>query len=400
MTTVTVCEPRVQSVMLPSGERTFTVLGSDLVPVGPVEEFLEYLRAVGRSPNTVKSYARALALFWTFLGDAGRCWDEVGVEDLAGFLSWLRTGVPPGVASIGGGAGRVSEATVAVRLQAVASFYRCHQLGGVATADRLYQQVFGGGRSYKPFLEHVARRKGSRRSVVAPRRARPASAPVLTPAQLRAIADGCAVRDEAVGGWRGSVRDRLLWLLLTETGLRLGEALSLQHRDWHTGCGETPFVEVVAREHPHGLRVKGGHYRRVYISDELDRLYGDYVWSLCEAGWDLAVADPDAGYVFVNLAREPYFAPLRAETVYALVRRLRRQLAGVVPERFTPHWCRHTHATALLLAGVPLHVVARRLGHADVQTTMNLYGHVTEDAELRAVADWRAWAGSWRTDAG
>jgi site-specific recombinase XerD len=399
MTTVTASEARVQPVALPGGGRTFTVLGSDLVLVGPAEEFLEYLRAIGRSPNTVKSYARALALFWTFLGVAGRRWDEVGVEDLAGFLSWLRTGVPPGVASIGGVPARVGEATVAVRLQAVVSFYRYHQLGGVATAERLYQQVFAGHRSYKPFLEHVARRKGSRRSVVAPRRARLAPVPVLTPAQLRAIADACAVYDEVAGGWRGSVRDRLLWLLLTETGLRLGEALSLQHRDWHTGCGETPFVEVVAREHPHGLRVKGGHYRRVYISDELDRLYGEYVWGLCEAGWDLAVADPDAGYVFVNLAREPYFAPLRAETVYALVRRLRRQLAGVVPETFTPHWCRHTHATALLLAGVPLHVVTRRLGHADVQTTMNLYGHVTEDAELRAVADWRAWAGGWRADA-
>jgi len=50
----------------------------------------------------------------------------------------------------------------------------------------------------------------------------------------------------------------------------------------------------------------------------------------------------------------------------------------------------------LLLAGVPLHVVSRRLGHADVQTTMDLYGWVTEDAELRAVAGWRSFAGGWR----
>ncbi|MGH3409161.1 MAG: hypothetical protein ACRDRJ_42680 [Streptosporangiaceae bacterium] len=33
------------------------------------------------------------------------------------------------------------------------------------------------------------------------------------------------------------MRDRLLWVLLAETGLRLGEALGLQHRDWHTGRG-------------------------------------------------------------------------------------------------------------------------------------------------------------------
>ena len=35
-------------------------------------------------------------------------------------------------------------------------------------------------------------------------------------------------------------------------------------------------------------------YRRVYVSDELDRLYGEYVWQLCEAGADLATDDFDA----------------------------------------------------------------------------------------------------------
>ena len=76
--------------------------------------------------------------------------------------------------------------------------------------------------------------------------------------------------------------------------------------------------------------------------------------------------------------------------------RLRRELAGQVPEGWTPHWFRHFHATALLLSGVPAHVVSRRLGHADVQTTLNTYAHVTEDAELRAVADWAKLTAGWR----
>ena len=191
------------------------------------------------------------------------------------------------------------------------------------------------------------------------------------------------------------MRDRLLWALLAESGLRLGEALGLQHRDWHTGCGDTAFIEVVPRDHPHGVRVKGGGYRKLYVSAELDRLYGEYVWQLCEAGADLAAADLDETCVFVNLSREPRFAPWRPESVYDLVRRLRRQLAGQVPAGWTPHWFRHSHASALLLAGVPVHVVSRRLGHADVQTTLNVYGHVTEDAELRAAADWKALTARW-----
>ncbi len=38
----------------------------------------------------------------------------------------------------------------------------------------------------------------------------------------------------------------------------------------------------------------------------------------------------------------------------------------------------------------------RRLGHADIQTTLNLYGWVSEDAELRALADWRSFSRGWR----
>lgn len=100
--------------------------------------------------------------------------------------------------------------------------------------------------------------------------------------------------------------------------------------------------------------------------------------------------------MFVNLDREPRFAAWRPESVYDLVDRLRRQLCGQVPRAWTPHWMRHSHATALLLSGVPVHVVSRRLGHADVQTTLNTYAHVTEDVQMRAVAQWKAFTAGWR----
>ena len=154
---------------------------------------------------------------------------------------------------------------------------------------------------------------------------------MLTPGQIERICDACAVWDAETRQWRGSVRDRLLWALLAETGLRLGEALGLQHRDWHTGRGDTAFIEVVPRDDPHGVRVKGGAIAACIVSDELDRLYGEYLWQLCEAGADLAVPDLDQASVFVNLAAGARFAPWRPESVYDLVARLRRQLAGQVP---------------------------------------------------------------------
>ena len=365
---------------------------------GPAEEFLEFLRVQASSPNTVKSYARALALWWSYLTVFGLAWDGVTLSRVGGFLSWLRTGEGPRVTSIVPCASRFSESTIATRLRAVTSFYRFHEGSGVPLGADLVRLVHGGRAVYRPMLEHVARRHGRERAVVRVRAPWRVPPPVLTPAQIDAVCDACAWRDEASGQYSGRVRDRLLWELLAETGLRLGEALGLQHRDWHTGRGDTPFIEVVPREGlPHGVRVKGQRYRRVFISDELDRLYGEYLWQLCDAGADLAVPDLDAAQVLVNLAGGARFGPWRPDSVYALVRRLRRDLAGIVPAEWTPHWLRHSHATALLLAGVPVHVVSRRLGHADVQTTLEVYAHVTEEAEMRQVAEWRALAARWRT---
>ncbi|MFI6602997.1 tyrosine-type recombinase/integrase [Nonomuraea sp. NPDC050536] len=48
------------------------------------------------------------------------------------------------------------------------------------------------------------------------------------------------------------------------------------------------------------------------------------------------------------------------------------------------HDLRHIHATTLLLAGVPVHVVAARLGHADPSITLRVYAHVVRAAEASA----------------
>ena len=390
---------RAQGLTLPSGERTWTVLGAGHRVVGPAEEYLEYLRAQQVSPNTVKSYARALALWWQFLELFGLDWDAVTLENFGAFLTWLRTGDEPEVVSI------ERRRCPVCRVDDLRAAGRGDLLLRLSRAQRR-------GRGPRPAPDHSSWRRpvqaaaGTRRPPQGPpaggdpgaRTGAGAAPPILTPVQIERICEACASWDTDARQWRGSVRNRLLWMLLAETGVRVGEALGLQHRDWHTGCGDTPYIEVVDRDHPHGVRAKSG-YRRVYVSDQLDRLYGEYVWQLCEAGADLATDDFDGTCVFVNLDREPRFAPWRAESVYDLVDRLRRQLSGQVPQAWTPHWMRHSHATALLLSGVPVHVVSRRLGHVDVQTTLNTYAHVTEDAEMRAVADWKAFTAGWRVGA-
>jgi integrase len=80
-------------------------------------------------------------------------------------------------------------------------------------------------------------------------------------------------------------------------------------------------------------------------------------------------------------------APVHADTVATVFDRLVRQ-AGVPVIRF--HDLRHTHASLLLAAGVPVKDVSERIGHASAAMTLDVYGHVLAGHGQRTAA---AWAG-------
>jgi integrase len=53
--------------------------------------------------------------------------------------------------------------------------------------------------------------------------------------------------------------------------------------------------------------------------------------------------------------------------------------AGLVDRKPTPHWLRHTHVMLCHAAGMSLPEIQRRLGHADIKTTINVYGRMIDD---------------------
>jgi integrase len=61
-----------------------------------------------------------------------------------------------------------------------------------------------------------------------------------------------------------------------------------------------------------------------------------------------------------------------------------RKRAGLGDSRL--HDLRHFAATSMLGAGIPVHVVAGRLGHARPTTTLNIYSHFIESGD-RAAAE-------------
>jgi site-specific recombinase XerD len=355
----------VQRVLSPVTRlESWTVLGDD-GPVVPVERYLSYLTDIERSPNTVKAYAHDLKDWFVFLARQGLDWREVRLEDLAEFVAWLRR--PPAarggvVAVLPSVEHHCSPSTVNRKLSVLSAFYQHAARNGVDLGELLTTWQPGGrrGSGWKPFLHHIS--KGQRQ----PRRTIGLTAPqklprVLTVAETQAVLDACE-----------RLRDRFLFALLWDSGVRIGEALGLRHADIAAAARE---VRIVPRVNENGARTKSRVARSIPVSAELVRLYADYLHG--EYG------DLDSDYVFVNLWGRPHGHPLGYPAVYDLVRRLRRR-TGI---DFDPHWYRHTAATRLLRDGVPIEVVSKLLGHADITTTANVYGHLTAEDARKALEE-------------
>jgi len=120
---------------------------------------------------------------------------------------------------------------------------------------------------------------------------------ILTAAEMQAILEAYA-----------RLRDRLLLVVLHDTGMRIGEALGLRHEDW---AAAERTVTVVARVNDNGARAKSAQPRTIPISAGLVRLYADYLHS--EYG------DLDSDYVFVNFWAGQCGHPLTYAAVYDLV---------------------------------------------------------------------------------
>lgn len=354
----------VQRVVMPASPlESWTVLGDDAAPVEPIERYLAYLTDIERSPNTIKAYAHDLKDWFSFLDIRGLDWREVRLEDVGEFVAWLR--LPPAaragaVAVLPSVEHHCGVSTVNRKLSAVSAFYQHAARHGVDLGELLttWQPAGRRGTAWKPFLHHVTKGKPQ------PRRAISLKAPkklprILTAAEAQTVLDAC-----------DRLRDRLLFAVLFDSGMRIGEALGLRHEDWAVAERE---LTVVPRINDNGARTKSATTRTIPVSAELVRLYGDYMHT--EYG------DLDSDYVFVNLWGSPHGHAMTYAAVYDLVRRLRRK-TGI---DYDPHWYRHTYATRLLRGGTPIEVVSKLLGHACLTTTTDTYGHLTAEDARRAL---------------
>jgi integrase/recombinase XerC len=288
--------------------------------------FLEWLERERRAaPLTTEAYAADVGKFLGFLAE--HLGGEADLAALAGLRpadlrAWL-------AAEAAAGAGN---ATRARHLSAVRSFFR-----------------------------FLARRYGVDNPAVAlitaPRRKRPVPRALGVQDALQVAEQIALISDTTVM----RARDTALFTLLYGCGLRIGEAVALNVRDFPSDGAQT-VLRVLG---------KGGKERIVPVLPAVRTALVEWL-----------ARHPD------RRADSPLFlgkhgGRLDPAVAQRLMRNFRR-LYGL-PEHATPHALRHSFATHLLAAGADLRSIQDLLGHASLSTTQRY----TAVDEARLVAVWR-----------
>ncbi|MDU5107142.1 tyrosine-type recombinase/integrase [Clostridium sp.] len=353
---------KVQEVKLDVSQRRYLLVDDTGIPIIPVAKYLKYIDNSQKSFNTQKTYCYALKLYFEYLEEIEVDYRNININILSDFVAWLRNPYQNNkTIAINPSKAKRTEKTVNLIITVVTNFYdylfRIEEIDN-DMVEKLMKRVFTGrNKHYKDFLYHVNKDKPLNKNILKikePKR----KLRVLTKEEI-----------EKVCNTTSNIRDEFLIKLLFETGLRIGEALSLFIEDIIYDHNKGHRIKLVDRgELSNGAKLKTGE-REIYISQKLIDLFDDYAYDILD---ELEI---DTNFVFVKLSGKNKGKPLEYQDISALFKRLKKKTNLNVH----PHLLRHTHATTYYRATKDIKQLQERLGHSQIQTTMNMYLHLSDD---------------------
>ncbi|WP_075218731.1 tyrosine-type recombinase/integrase, partial [Bacillus licheniformis] len=171
-------------------------------------------------------------------------------------------------------------------------------------------------------------------------------------------------------------QDYVMFYVLVFTGMRKGELLALEWKDVDLkektiNIKQTMFFEdgkevIQTTKKYHSKRI-------ITIDDHTAQTLKKWRTQQKEMLLSNGITS-EAKYVLIR----GDMRPLRLAYPNDL---LNRMIAKNKLHRITIHGFRHSHASILFEAGASIKEVQARLGHKEIQTTMNIYTHVTKTAK-------------------
>lgn len=173
-----------------------------------------------------------------------------------------------------------------------------------------------------------------------------------------------------------------LFRLLAFSGMRKGEALALTWDDLNFTTNEVRINKAISsgkNNHIYLKTTKTGEARTIKMDDKTMSILKD--WKIKQKQDYLVLGFntmKPKQLVFSNTSNE-YIQPTKTRKWIIHVQQKYKL------DKITTHGLRHTHCSLLFEAGASIKEVQDRLGHSDIQTTMNIYAHVTKKAKEEAI---------------
>ena len=158
-----------------------------------------------------------------------------------------------------------------------------------------------------------------------------------------------------------------LFLLAIATGMRAGELLNIDTKNVNME-NNTISIQTQLTRYGCDMPLKTTTSRRIiYVQPEI----------LSEV-MSLVPPSPMTTKLWCQNGRQ-----VRYETIKAQIHRFLKK-RDYLPDGFTFHCFRHYHATQLLLKGINPKEVSKRLGHASIKVTLDLYAHWMPEMDAQA----------------
>lgn len=165
-----------------------------------------------------------------------------------------------------------------------------------------------------------------------------------------------------------------LYKTLYYTGMRLGECLALNWYDIrgnYIDVNKTISKEIKDVAHRITSPKTKKSNRKILLDDETINILNEL-----KSFYQKHVGFSESWFVFGGLN------PMSQTTIG---RRKDEYCKKANVKRIRIHDLRHSHATLLLSRGVPITVISKRLGHADMTMTLNTYSHLIPEDEDKAI---------------
>ena len=182
-----------------------------------------------------------------------------------------------------------------------------------------------------------------------------------------------------------------LWELAAGTGMRRGELMALAWAHVDLDAGVLSVERSTTQLGQERVTTTPKNHERRAIALDAHLVATLRSWRKQQAAerlaWGPAYVDT-GGLVFTWENGAPLLPDYVTKTFGKIQAEVNRGRAVDELEplpRLTVHELRHTHATLLLRDGVPVHIVAKRLGHKDPSVTLNVYADVIPDDDTSAV---------------